>query len=381
MTTMEEWRSRAAELAEHLRSTGAITANEWQRTFGEVPRHAFTPAVLENGTVISPIDPSWLEIVYSDTALLTQTTPAPDDQQLPTSSSSQPTIMAVMLDLLDVEPGMRVLEIGTGTGYNAALLSHRLGDYNVSSVDIDPELVTIARARLADLGYRPTVAAGDGADGLAVRGPFDRIVATCAISHIPSAWINQLTSTGRIVAPLAGQAGLLMVLDKTEPDEVCGRFDSRPARFMPLRPAADNPLAAGETTAFAEVGMPHYGTTNLDPEALRDPSDALMLFCQLHAPRLRITTTSPNERGRESLLAFSDDSLAETRFEPLAGGSWATIQRGKYRLWDTLETAVRTWYELAQPNLDRFGITALNRIDRQYVWLDDPAGTYSWPLA
>lgn len=368
-------------LAEHLRSTGASTNHRWTSAFAEIPRHVFTPHVLDSGTVVSVADPSWLNLVYSDAALLTQTAAAPDDQQRPTSSSSQPTIMAIMLELLAVEPGMRVLEIGTGTGYNAALLSRGLGDTNISSVDIDQQLISDARARLAQIGFRPNLAVGDGAEGLPGGAPFDRIVATCAVSSIPPAWIDQLSPVGRIVAPLAGQAGLLMVLDKTEPDEVVGRFDARPARFMPLRPDARNPLAIRESTAFTEAGMPHCGTSRLDPQILRQASDALILFCQLHTSRLRITTTPPNRDGEENLIAYSDDSLAEVPFNRLTDGSWATIQRGKHRLWDTLEIAVRAWNEAQMPTTDRLGITALNRADRQYVWLDDPTGTYSWPLA
>ena len=380
MTTVEQWRHRAAALAEHLCRSGAIRAPHWRAAFAGVPRHVFVPSVLDGETEMNFADPSWLDLVYSDTALLTRTAAAPDKQQLPTSSSSQPTIMAVMLDLLAVEPEMRVLEIGTGTGYNAALLSHRLGDHNIVSVDIDPVLVDSARLRLAESGYRPMLATGDGADGLASAGPFDRILATCAVTHIPPAWINQLTPKGRIVAPLTGQVGPLMVLDKTESDEVAGHFDSRPVHFMPMRPTVNNPLAEGESTAFTATRMPHYGTTKLGPANLINASDALLLFCQLHAPHLRITKTSPDENGQAALIAHSSDALAEIPLDPLPAGEWTTIQRGKYRLWDTVETAVRTWHELSRPGPDRLGITALNDTDHQYVWLDDPAATHSWPL-
>ncbi len=123
--------------------------------------------------------PSWWAEVYSDNALLTQTASTGAGtarQDLPTSSSSQPSVMAVMLDRLNISAaappdtatghqGCRVLEIGTGTGYNTALLAHRLGDANVVSVDIDPALVEAARARLAGLGLHPALRAGDGALG------------------------------------------------------------------------------------------------------------------------------------------------------------------------------------------------------------------------
>lgn len=380
MTTIESWRQRAAALATHLAGSGALTSPEWRTAFAEVPRHIFTPTILDGERMIDPADPSWLDTVYSDDALLTQTAAAPDAQQLPTSSSSKPTIMAVMLELLDARSGMRVLEIGTGTGYNAALLCHHLGDRNVTSIDIDPELVENACDRLAELGYHPTLAAGDGAEGLANAGPFDRILATCAVRSIPPEWIRQLAPAGRIVAPLAGQVGPLMVLDKTAPDEVTGRFDARPAGFMPLRPSLTSPLAAGETTELTATGMPHHGTTNLDPTNLLHASNALLLFCQLHAPGLEVTPTTGHDNSGATLIAHTGTALAEVLFDPLHGARWPTIQRGSHRLWDIIETAVRTWHEQNEPNPARLGITALDDTDRQYVWLDDPYGTYSWPL-
>ncbi|QYN32955.1 methyltransferase domain-containing protein [Pseudonocardia sp. DSM 110487] len=88
--------------------------------------------------------------------------------------------------MLDAAPGHTVLEIGTG--YNAALLCHRLGSEAVTSIDIDPELVDAARETLMSVGFTPTLVAGDGADGVPERAPFDRILATCAVPAVPGAW-------------------------------------------------------------------------------------------------------------------------------------------------------------------------------------------------
>ncbi|MGH3722225.1 MAG: protein-L-isoaspartate O-methyltransferase family protein, partial [Pseudonocardiaceae bacterium] len=116
------------------------------------------------------------------------------------------------------------------TGYNTALLSHRLGDRDVYSVDIHPGLIKTAREHLAEIGCHPRLSTSDGADGWAEHAPFDRILATCAITQIPPRWIRQLADGGRIVAPFdAGDAGPLLVLDKTGPDEVTGRIDPYPA--------------------------------------------------------------------------------------------------------------------------------------------------------
>jgi protein-L-isoaspartate O-methyltransferase len=98
-----------------------------------------------------------------------------------------PSIMSWMLQALDLADGQQVLEIGTGTGYNATLLCHRLSDANVTSIDIDPALVDQARLRLGELGYASLLAAGDGVGGLPAGAPYDAILATAAVDHIPSA--------------------------------------------------------------------------------------------------------------------------------------------------------------------------------------------------
>ncbi len=162
---------------------------EWRAAVQEVPRHVFVPRYYTDDqqgrsrrwTLHEPEDPDsvrrWLELVYSRTTLVTQVAADFADRgtQAAVSSSTKPDLMIRMLEALDVTDGMRVLEIGTGTGYNAALLSHRLGAANVYSVDVDPHLVESARDRLTRLGYTAaTLAAIDGIAGLPEHGPYDR---------------------------------------------------------------------------------------------------------------------------------------------------------------------------------------------------------------
>lgn len=115
-------------MATELTTQGVLDDPAWAEAFAATPRHLFTPRVLDDdGAVLLTGQHTWLEAVYSDTALLTQTTPAGDGaQELPTSSSSKPAVMAVMLERLGLRDGHRVLEIGTG--YNTALLCHRIGE-------------------------------------------------------------------------------------------------------------------------------------------------------------------------------------------------------------------------------------------------------------
>lgn len=382
MTTViddTDWTPRAAALATQLAAQGVLENPAWASAFAATPRHLFTPRVLaSDGTLPLAGQHRWLEAVYSDTALLTQTAPAGDgEQELPTSSSSQPAVMAIMLDRLDTRPGHRVLEVGTGTGYNTALLCHRLGEGNVYSVDIHPGLIETAREHLAEIDYHPHLTIGDGAGGWAEHAPFDRILATCAITQIPPEWIRQLADGGRIVAPLnAGDAGPLLVLDKTAPDEVTGRIDSYPAWFMPLREHAHSPLGPGQSTSFTPTSMAHYGTTATDPASLLDDDPDLALFVWLHLPGLRIAGGQPHG----SVVAHTADALAEAQLTPGKDHTWEVVQRGPRRLWDTIEHALTTFQALGRPDRGRFGVTALDDPDSQYVWLDDPNGAHSFPL-
>jgi protein-L-isoaspartate(D-aspartate) O-methyltransferase len=349
-----------------VRTTGL--AGAWREAFEQTPRHLFLPQV--------PV-----EDAYVNDAVVIQQRHAEitggGQLVLATSSASEPGVVATMLDRLEARPGMRVLEIGTGTGYNTALLCHRLGDRNVASIDIDPELVDNARAVLATLSYAPTLAAGDGNHGLPDGAPYDAILATCAVAHIPPAWIDQLTGSGRIVAPAVGPGHGLLILTKTAPDEVTGRFDSSHAAFMPLRDRPDNPLAPGRTLGF-DRRIPYYGTTDVDPRIVADADRDLLLFLQLHLPGLEVGVV---ERERELTVNLTvPGSYADVRLAATTPGRWLTIQRGPRRPWDTIEHAARRWAELDKPARDRYGITALTDADRQYVWLDDPDGPYSWPM-
>ncbi|MEA2615973.1 MAG: hypothetical protein QOE72_1756, partial [Chloroflexota bacterium] len=127
-------------LVENLVANGAPLDERWRTIFERVPRHVFVPRfeVSEwQGPSIkadSTVDPDqWLELVYSDRPLVTRT----DNQGASTSSSSAPRIMTLFLDALDIEDGSSVLEIGTGTGYNAAILCERVGSENVTTIDMD----------------------------------------------------------------------------------------------------------------------------------------------------------------------------------------------------------------------------------------------------
>jgi protein-L-isoaspartate(D-aspartate) O-methyltransferase len=154
--------------------------------FRKVPRHLFLPDVD-------------LDRVYSGAAIPTKH----DLKGNPISSSSEVAIMALMLDALRLERGQRVLEIGAGTGYNAAVLAELVGAENVVTVDIDPEIADEARAHLRTSGHDGVrVETADGWMGLSDGAPYARLELTAATTDISPHWVDQLEDGGVLVAPL-----------------------------------------------------------------------------------------------------------------------------------------------------------------------------------
>lgn len=387
-------RARAA-LVHQLTEVGALRDPAWRQAVTDVARHVLVPRYFENDSTVGwraveGTDPSqrdyWLDAVYSDQTLVNDLSDIPgsaDDHgsRVPTGSSSLPGLVVAMLDKLDVRDGQRVLEIGTGSGYSTALLCHRLGSPNVTSLDINPRLIGEARRRLATLGYTPTLNVADGAAGYPDGAPFERIIATCGVTHPPPAWIRQLGAGGRIIAPLDGsREGALMVLDKTALDEVTGSFDAMLAFFMPMREDPDHPWGACGAGTGARGGIAHHGMTDLDPRSLLAEEHDWWLFLRLHLPGATFGHMLGTHGQRDAIVIQTPTSSATTTFAPAGDHRWSTTQRGPARLWDTVEAARRNWERLGRPSRTRLGISALDDTHRQYVWLDDPDGPYAWPM-
>ncbi len=203
-------------LVTHLLSSGSLRSEAVVRAFRRVERHRFVtrwyhPTADSGGVSWSPVDvdrdvpdPEGLRQIYSDDPLVTHV-----DGVRATSSSTAPRLMAAMLEALDLRPGMRVLEIGTGTGYNAALLAEIVGDAGlVCTVDLRPDVVEEARASLRDSGYTSVhVDCRDGYFGFPEGAPFDRIVASVGYPDISPRWLEQLADGGMLLIPL--QHGIL----------------------------------------------------------------------------------------------------------------------------------------------------------------------------
>lgn len=182
-----------------------------------VPRSLFVPPVVWADLGPGPwervdreADPAkWAGIAEAEISLVTQF----DDGEAEgpgraTSSSSMPSMVAAFLHELDVREGCRVLEIGTGTGWTAALLCRLAGrSGHVTTVETDPQLTQQAAAALEAADYAPEVIAGDGAEGYAPGAPYDRVHATCAVRDIPRAWITQVQPGVSPCAPTAPGSG------------------------------------------------------------------------------------------------------------------------------------------------------------------------------
>lgn len=194
-----------ARLVARLWRDGRLGTPRRAWAFASVPRHRFAPG--------HPPEAAW-----SVDAL-----PTVDGQTL-----TCPTFVALMTQLADVRPGARVLEVGTGTGYQAAIL--RALGARVTTVEVRPSLAAMARANLPDVDVR----VGDGALGAPDAAPFDAILLGCAPERIPHALLDQLRVGGRLVAPEGGEHVLqqLVVIERT-PDG-WAREVVRAAWFVPM---------------------------------------------------------------------------------------------------------------------------------------------------
>ncbi|NUS66515.1 MAG: methyltransferase domain-containing protein [Saccharothrix sp.] len=365
-----------ARLADSLVAAGVLRDPRWVEAFRQVPRHAFLPGFFvqrPDGTwePVTAEHPDHLALIYRNDVCVTQLDN--DDHAweqalvtgavtgVPTSSSSMPTIMAIMLEALAVAPGDRVLEIGTGTGYNAALLCHVLGEERVTSIDVDPGVLARARARLNAAGYHPTCVAGDGEQGYAPRAPYDRILGTCAVSRIPAAWLEQAAPGGLVVTTLNRAIGAGLVRLTVRDGQATGRVLEEDGRFMPLR--AHRQAWADQALLEALTAEPTTSrTTLLSSRSVLDPAGGFEFFAGLALAEVAVAADPIR-------LVHPDGSWVRHR--------GAVVDQGGPRaLWDLAEAAYRQWRALGRPRRHQFGFTATPT--SQHFTLDGT--TLTWPL-
>jgi protein-L-isoaspartate(D-aspartate) O-methyltransferase len=360
-----------------VRERGAAKDDAVARALLTVPRHVFLPGIP-------------LEEVYRDDAIVTKR----DGDGMPTSSSSQPTIMAIMLDQLGVAPGHRVLEIGAGTGYNAALLAQLVGpDGEVISIDIDEDVVERARAGLAAAGpgyERVTVVCDDGARGHPPRAPYDRIIATVGVWDLSPAWLDQLAPGGRIVVPLDLHGAQVSVAFErgdagweSRSAVPCGFMRLRgemagPGQIVPIQRSPsvlalvvpDDREVDADALRAALAGPPHAIATGVRVRA--DESGALGTWLAVVEPRSCVLSADGGSALAEALMRSAGFRATPGITEPTG---IAMLGRGAEeqplfevyafgygpdgeRLATSLAARVRDWESAGRPGPARLGITA-----------------------
>ncbi|MFD9593761.1 rRNA adenine N-6-methyltransferase family protein [Kitasatospora sp. NPDC059973] len=354
-----------SELADTLKNSGALSA-DWEQTFRAVPRTLFTPdRILHDGewTDRAAEPDRWNSLVNSDLPLATQTY---DDEATPSSSSSMPTVVTQMLRHLDVMPGMRVLEVGTGTGWTAGLLAHRLGAENVTTVEVDPVLAIEARDRLNALGLLPTVAAGDGMLGHPEGAPFHRAQLTAAVQRVPSPLIEQMTPGGVILVPYGTpfcNGGLLRLTVAADGRSASGPF-VEDVSFMWVR---DQRPESGDF----EIDDVRHGASDIDPADVAEQTHAAFAIGLRMPDLFRQDVWAGYDRfGTGRFEVWDGVSYAHCRLADW-DGKHAVSQSGPRSLWEEVTAAHAWWVRKGRPDLTRFGMTVT--VDGEHrPWLDSP---------
>ncbi|MFC4532413.1 methyltransferase, FxLD system [Sphaerisporangium dianthi] len=354
-------------LVAQVRERGGAVFEPVAAALRAVPRHLFVPGTPR-------------EAAYGDQPIVTKR----DADGRPVSSSSQPTIMAIMLDQLGIEPGHRVLEIGAGTGYNAALMAHIAGPGGeVVSVDIDQDVADAARAHLAAAGHPGVrVVCADGAEGFPARAPYDRIIATVGVWDLEPAWPAQLAPGGRIVVPL-DLRGVQVSVALERADGHWASRSIRPCGFMRMRGVAAGPGRTYLLDRDSQLVLESPAGRDIDaaavPAALAGPAferdtgvtaDAaevfagLNLWLAIHEPRW----CSLSDAGTSGLLhqaplslqgyaltygVAGEDGIALLRRGEGAGTSFALVAGGYgpggAAAADDLAAHVRRWAAAGRP--------------------------------
>jgi protein-L-isoaspartate(D-aspartate) O-methyltransferase len=340
-----------------LREQRIIRSEQVTQAFLQTPREAFVTRYYEqegssqwNARTAEMYEPrTWLENIYRDQPLVLLSS----EKKHAISSSSAPAAMALMLEALHLRPGMRVLEIGTGSGYNTAILVSLVGAPDlVTTIELDPNLAEHAEQALHEQIGNVSVHVGDGRLGVAERAPYDAIIATASASSFPYAWFEQLAPQGRLVMDLQGslrQSGFLILQKSADGRTARGTFSQDFIYFMPLRPTEhEGPsfaqLLDGERHPLA-LAMPEL------PEILSD--HAFHWFLQWRHPGLTLTRITLGRGGPVEQNAITlVDTKQETMLQMVEKqeGQWYGQRYGKRNPWLKMEGAYEEWSQYGKPS-------------------------------
>lgn len=349
--------------------------DQWRSALLAVARHRFIPDTIwiknpSEGPPLIPLhrqhDPQrWLQRAYGDIAVIAQVDDGDPGSVWwePTSSASGPVIVAVMLCALDAQVGHRVLEIGTGTGYHAAVLAHRLGAEQITTIEIDPDMATHARTALSDTGFGAiTVVTGDGERGHPPGAPYDRVVCTAECTRIPYSWVAQTRAGGRILTPWSNSYfdGGLIALSVRDDGTATGSIVDR-ASFMRLRNQREPPREPVLDIVGDDEDRAEATTTELHPYRFTGDYDA-QLAISLHVPGCEFTYIPYNLRFQEGVVWLVDRSsrswASHTHHSAeVHQDEYPVLQFGPRRLWDEVQAAYRCWEEAGRPPAERWRFT------------------------
>ncbi|MFI1885768.1 methyltransferase domain-containing protein [Streptomyces jumonjinensis] len=377
------WRDLARKLADSLEESEDLRSPHWRKALEETPRHLFVPSyyLAQDGIptpwkLVSEVDgKEWLEPIYTNRTLVTQFEGGGVElasglrSGVPSSSSTQPGLVIRMLELLEVGETDHVLDLGTGTGYQTALIAHRLASsQQLVSADIDPALTSAAAGTLARLGHTPQLRA---VDAMAEEWgcTFDRIIASCALPRIGGSLRSAVREGGRLIANLFPPLNhTLVVLDHQPNGCLEGRFHGDGGSFMTARTGTPPKASDSKGSAYSS------GTTSI-PQAAFD-SYHFQFLLAAHLP------------GAE--LQYGSEGSATMRRLVLPGGEWAEAtyngskpptwsEAGAEGVWETTERWWKWFNDHDQPTWDRFGLT-ITPEGSHVLWFEEPTGADVWAL-
>lgn len=342
-------------LVDQLVERGYIRSKKIEAAFRKVPRHLFLPKIE-------------LQEAYTDGSIITKKIGIE-----PVSSSTSPSLMASMLELLRVKKGMRVLEIGTGTGYNAALLAELTQDERkIFSVDIDTETVSEAQQNLIQAGYNKiTIQSADGAKGSPDHAPYDRIIVTCSVDNIPVALVEQLKEGGLIVLPIwFNGTQLTPALEKRQNGNLVG-LQTTIGGFMKIRPETYQP--GDETLLICSEHPELFDEKKLISFLLRGrPKEASLPLESIPSPRGGDFFIFLALHERKSVELFQEENFVDYGFGDSAAGvvdleanSGCLISRGNrvlvygdFSSYDRIVEQVKRWKKMERPGVQSLQVLA-----------------------
>ncbi|MEU2789404.1 methyltransferase domain-containing protein [Streptomyces sp. NPDC007100] len=359
-----------------------------------MPRAAFLPDLMwpwdmEAGcavTVDRAVEPErWLAYAGSDCPVVTQWDEGEhgdrgrtEPGESATSSASMPSVVFRMLRDLDVRVGHRVLEVGTATGWNAALLARRAGRDRVVTMEVDEALADRARKALERFGSSVSVVSGDGFRGYPEGAPYDRIICTCGLRRFPWAWVEQCRPGGILVAPwgthFSNADGVARLVVADDGGSASGKFTG-PVEFMKLRAQRLPRVVHGAYVRGSVADGEESATGVGEGEFTGGTFGAQRFVLGLRVPDcVRVEAEKRDGARPVWLYSLRDLSWACVYFRD--GGEARVWQSGSRRLWDEAEGAYRWWVANGRPGHDRFGLTVTEEGER--VWLDEPGRSWAW---